>query len=113
MATIKKRFAQAAIALAVVSLAVIAVLGMTAESKPDRFKRINIGDSRATVVSLMGEPDRIDWCDSYISTREAAKHVDKPGQCVREYVYSGFLEQLVVVFDEQDHVSGKHEIVSP
>jgi hypothetical protein len=75
--------------------------------------QIQVGDSKQTVIALMGQPSLIEKCndgDMWGLTPEQRTFKE---QCTDTYVYTGFLRRDDVVFDKNDSVLAKYVSVSP
>jgi hypothetical protein len=75
--------------------------------------QIQVGDCKEKVISLMGQPDRIEKCndgDMWGLTPEQRKFKE---QCADTYVYDTFLRRDDIVFDKNASVLAKYVSVSP
>jgi hypothetical protein len=75
--------------------------------------QIQVGDSKQTVIALMGQPDRIEKCndgDTWGLTPEQRRLKE---QCTDTFVYDTFLRRDDVVFDKNNVVMAKYVSMSP
>lgn len=79
------------------------------------YAQIKVGDSRQSVVALMGKPDRIESCDvgSKSKPNENIEEKRYREQCVEEYWYDTFMHPYGIAFDKQNRVLAKGYQVSP
>ena len=101
-------------ATAVVTLA---VLGLVTESRSERYERgynkIQIGDSKQSVIDMMGEPDERHWCFPLRTDNDTPERKRFHERCVEKYHYVTFLKPYIVTFDKDNRVSGKGYMISP
>jgi hypothetical protein len=75
--------------------------------------QIQIGDSKQTVIALMGPPDRIEKCNNGEMWGLTAEQRKLKEQCTDTYIYETFLRRDDVVFNKNDSVLVKYVSVSP
>lgn len=92
--------------LVVVSaVALLAVLLPTPRERYiDGYPRIQVGDEKRHVVSLLGEPDEIADCYTYW---HSGSDESKKAACAEQYYYRGGFEQWIFVFDKEGKVISK------
>lgn len=114
-----KKITYTSLIIAGVFLIILASFGlnayMTRKKLDNAYARIKIGDSRESVVALMGKPDRIESCDvgSKPKRNENMEEKRYREQCVEEYWYDTFLHPYGIAFDKQNSVLAKGYQVSP
>jgi hypothetical protein len=95
----------------------MAVLGLFTESRSERYERgynqIRIGDSKRSVVDVMGEPDERSWCYPLRTDNDIPERKRFHEQCVEHYHYITFLKPYNITFDKDDRVSDKGYMISP
>ena len=74
---------------------------------------IQIGDSKQSVISLMGEPDSREWCYPLPTSNDTAEQKRFHEKCVDQFRYAIFLQAYTVSFDKNGQVSWKGYSVSP
>ncbi len=77
------------------------------------LEQIRVGDSRQSVLSIMGEPDRHSWCFPLQTDHDTPELKSFHEQCVDTYEYEVFLKSYVFTFDRDNRVSYKGDMVSP
>jgi hypothetical protein len=77
------------------------------------FSQIKIGDSRRTVISLMGQPDEMQWCYPLPTADDTPERKRFHEECVDQYWYITFLKPYIVSFDKNNEVSSKGYMISP
>lgn len=90
MLRLSRVFVHGILAIAFLALLVMAVLGMLVEPKESKFERIKIGDSRQSVISIMGKPDEQLPCDISIGTNDSTDVKRRKEQCAEMLGYTAF-----------------------
>jgi hypothetical protein len=76
------------------------------------LNQIQVGDSRQSVVALMGEPNERYWCYPLPTNHDTPERKRFHERCVEEYWYVTFLKPYIVTFDKNDQVSGTNYMIS-
>ena|SRR6266851_3826872 len=81
--------------------------------KYDRaYEGLKIGDSRAVVVSAMGEPHEVTGCP-YTPFADPKEEAEFRSKCFQEYEYVELMVRYTISFDRSGAVIYKSKAVSP
>jgi hypothetical protein len=115
---IKRAQAFMVVILAVV-LATIGYLVFITRSRNERIERfhraygdIKVGDSRAAVITAMGEPHEVTGCP-YTPFTDPKREAEFRSKCFQQYRYGFFMREYTVSFDRNGAVIDKSTAVSP
>ena len=112
--TIFKASLYLALVLLIGAIIFVALMISKGHQRKVSYSRVKRGDSRDTVVALLGQPDEIKqggeniWWDSEFLKKNT-------GECVEEYWYNSpfTIEQWAIGFDKHGSVIHKYHYASP
>jgi hypothetical protein len=73
------------------------------------YPRIQTGDEKQKVISVLGQPDQVSDCTSFWYSQADEETKSK---CAEQFWYRGGLEQWLVVFDRDGRVLTKSHNIS-
>jgi hypothetical protein len=104
------RFKAIILAAAVLLVMVVSALAYSYHIKREKltstFARVQLGESKETVVQILGQPDEVENCSGSDSNQELTK------RCVETYWYMSFLERWGFSLNQDGKVIDKTHNVS-
>lgn len=105
------------ISLLTVSVVAFTFIGLTTYFNSRRhqkgFDQIKIGDSKESVIAVMGAPDTVEICRTVSSPNDTVEDKNYQEHCAEQYKYNSPLQPYVVSFDKNNRVLAKGYQVSP
>lgn len=110
----KKRTLVVATILIIVALAVALISGFwfrpfARQRYVTAFPKIKVGDDKQIVLELLGKPDEITDC---YTIQYSALETDLKAKCAEQYWYRAFIQEWIVVFDQNGKVILKSHNIS-
>lgn len=91
-------------AIAIIPTLLIGSRAFRVKQYRDGFSQIEVGQSKETVINLMGKTSEIRDC-SFPIYNESKRHI---GNCAEIFAYHGVYEQWALAFDKQGNVIDKY-----